>query len=242
MKYMGSKLKYAKEILPFILENRTPNQWYVEPFVGGGNVIDKVEGKRIGSDVNFYLIEVLKKLSEGTDWVVQDATEEIYKKIRDNKDEFPPWLVGYYGFALSYGGKWFGGWRRDCEGRRNYVMEAYRNAIQQSPKLNGVIFHNSTYLDLQIPNNSIIYCDPPYRGVTGYGGARCNFDHDEFFNWCIKMQNSGHSVYISEYDAPSANFKCVWEKSVCSSLTSNTSAKIGVEKLFKVTPFSKKGP
>lgn len=44
MKYMGSKNRYAKEILPLILKDRKENQWYVEPFVGGANVIDKVGG------------------------------------------------------------------------------------------------------------------------------------------------------------------------------------------------------
>lgn len=36
MKYVGSKNRHAKEILPIILKDRKPDQWYVEPFVGGG--------------------------------------------------------------------------------------------------------------------------------------------------------------------------------------------------------------
>ena len=36
MKYQGSKNKIAKHILPIILKNRTPDQYYVEPFMGGG--------------------------------------------------------------------------------------------------------------------------------------------------------------------------------------------------------------
>ena len=43
MKYMGSKRRIAKYILPIMLEHRAPNQWWVEPFVGGGNMIDKVD-------------------------------------------------------------------------------------------------------------------------------------------------------------------------------------------------------
>jgi len=35
MKYMGSKKRHAKELLPIILKDRQPGQWYVEPFVGG---------------------------------------------------------------------------------------------------------------------------------------------------------------------------------------------------------------
>ena len=52
MKYMGSKARIAKYILPIILKDRKPDQWYVEPFVGGCNTIDKVEGLRLGSDAN----------------------------------------------------------------------------------------------------------------------------------------------------------------------------------------------
>lgn len=59
MKYMGSKNKISKELLPLIIKNRIPNQWYVEPFVGGCNMIDKVDGNRIGNDSNIYLIEML---------------------------------------------------------------------------------------------------------------------------------------------------------------------------------------
>ena len=45
MKYMGSKNRIAKHILPIILKDRIENQYYVEPFVGGANMIDKVDGK-----------------------------------------------------------------------------------------------------------------------------------------------------------------------------------------------------
>ena len=48
MKYMGSKARIAKYILPIILKDRKPDQWYVEPFVGGGNMPDIVTGKQIG--------------------------------------------------------------------------------------------------------------------------------------------------------------------------------------------------
>ncbi len=65
MKYMGSKARIAKEILPIILKNRKPNQWYIEPFVGGANTIDKVEGNRLGSDINHYLIALYLELKKG---------------------------------------------------------------------------------------------------------------------------------------------------------------------------------
>jgi len=77
MKYMGSKARHAKHILPIILKDRKPDQWYVEPFVGGANVIDKVDGKRIGADINPYVIAMLDALSKG--WVPpQQISKEVY--------------------------------------------------------------------------------------------------------------------------------------------------------------------
>ena len=67
MKYMGSKNRIAKHILPIILKDRKENQYYVEPFVGGANMIDKVGGLRIGSDVNKYLIALWKGMQQNLD-------------------------------------------------------------------------------------------------------------------------------------------------------------------------------
>lgn len=59
---MGGKNRIVKELLPIILKDRQPNQWYLEPFVGGCNMIDKVEGNRIGNDANKYVIALFREL------------------------------------------------------------------------------------------------------------------------------------------------------------------------------------
>lgn len=46
MVYVGSKARYADEILEIVLKDRKPKQLYIEPFMGGGNVICKVTGPR----------------------------------------------------------------------------------------------------------------------------------------------------------------------------------------------------
>ena len=45
MKYMGSKAKVARYIVPIIQEQieRSGYETYLEPFCGGCNVIDKIE-------------------------------------------------------------------------------------------------------------------------------------------------------------------------------------------------------
>lgn len=227
MKYMGSKNRHAKELLPIILKNRKPNQWYVEPFVGGANMIDKVDGKRIGSDIHDYLIFMWQAVSKG--WMPPvNITEEMYNDIRLNKDRYPEELVGYVGFACSYSGKWFGGWCRDGEGKRDYTLEAFKNAQKQFPLLKNVLFFNKSYDEYDFKEPVILYCDKPYEGTTKY---RDDFDHSKFWQWCRDMFKKGHQVFISEYNAPD-DFKCVWSKEVNNSLTKNTGSKKGIEKLF----------
>ena len=64
MKYLGSKNRIAKNILPIMIKNRKDGQFWVEPFVGGANMIDKVSGNRIGSDSNEYVIALLIEMSK----------------------------------------------------------------------------------------------------------------------------------------------------------------------------------
>ena len=229
MKYMGSKNRIAKHILPIMLKYRTPEMTWVEPFVGGANMIDKVDGKRIGADINHYLIDALIAIR---DCVLdlpknnKEFTEDDYTQLRKS-DNYK--YKGYAGFAFSYGGKWLGGWCRDGLGNRDYVNESYKNALKQSPLLQGVRFVCESYSDLQMPDNSLIYCDPPYDNATKY---KDNFDHKTFWQWCREKASEGHTVFVSEYNAPE-DFECIWQKEIVSSLTKDTGSKRAVEKLFR---------
>lgn len=228
MKYMGSKNRIAKEILPIMLKDRKEGQWWVEPFVGGGNIIDKVSGNRIGSDINKYVIDALKSIRDHIGTLPKDNkqfTENDYNYLKydDTYEHY-----GYAGFAFSYSGKWMGGWCRDGAGKRDYVKEAYLNAVKQSPKLKDVGLVHCSYDELFIPKNSIIYCDPPYENTTKYKGT---FDHKKFWEWVREKHFEGHTIFVSEYNAPE-DFTCIWSKEIVSSLTKNTGSKKGVEKLF----------
>ena len=235
MKYMGSKARIAKHILPIILKDRQPDQWYIEPFCGGMNCIDKVDGNRIASDTNHFLVEMWRKLINGA-WVPPDyISRETHNKVKTNQDGHYPELVGWVGFCCSYCGVWFGGFSGKTKTKigttRNYQDEARRNVLKQVPKLQGVVLKCSTYSDLDIPDNSIIYCDPPYENVSGY---KDKFDHTMFWSWCREQATKGHAVFVSEYNAPD-DFVCVWQQEVKSSLSANGKAgasKNSVEKLF----------
>jgi len=235
MKYMGSKNRIAKYLLPIILKDRKAGQWYVEPFVGGANMIDKVDGNRIGADSNHYLIAFLKSLQNGFK-PPKNIDLQLYNHIRDNKDMYKDCVVGCVGFCFTYAAKWFGGFIGNsndvvCVGR-DRLRESYRSVEKARKQVVGINLVHSSYDDLEIPENSIIYCDPPYANTTKY---KDDFDHAKFWQWCRNMANAGHKVFVSEYNAPD-DFECLWQKEINSSLTKDTGSKKGIEKLFTYNP------
>ena len=231
MKYMGSKNRIAKHILPIMLKDRKEGQYWVEPFVGGANMIDKVTGNRIGADSNKYLVSLLNEMSK-TDFKSPDIDESLFLDIKENKSNFDDWIVGYAGFQLSFGAMWFSGYRKDRQGVRNYSNEAMRNVDKQSKKLKGILFKHSLYEDLRIPAESIIYCDPPYENTAKYKAVD-SFNHADFWQWCRDKAKEGHTVFVSEYNAPD-DFKCIWQQELNVSVAKNGKHKKAVEKLFTI--------
>lgn len=230
MKYLGSKRRIAKEILPIILAKRRPDQVYVETMVGGANTIDKVPqgAGRIASDIHLPLISLLKALQDG--WIPPEVvTEEDYKQAKLLEDSNP--LKGFIGFGCSFGSKWFGGMARGYTSAgiaRNYTKESKANLLTQAPSLKDIEFHSCSYKDLVLPKRSLIYCDPPYMGTTGY---KHFFEHKEFYQWCLDKHKEGHTLFISEYKMPEP-FVEVWSKPQITNLDNNRAAKQAVERLF----------
>lgn len=231
MKYMGSKSRIAKHILPIILKDRKEGQLYWEPFVGGANMIDKVDGNRLGSDVNSHLVMALNLIKDNPQSIPDVITELDYAEAQKNRCSG---LDGFIGFAMSFGGKYFGGYRRDvagtkgcAENMRTQTRRSKASAVKQSKLIQGVDFICQSYSAIKPKNPAVIYCDPPYADTTKY---KDDFDHGKFWQWCREMSQIGHQVFISEYNAPD-DFECVWQKEIQSGLNTNTTKK-GVEKLF----------
>lgn len=224
MQYLGSKNKISKYILPIILQDRRDGQKYVEPFVGGCNMIDKVEGARWGNDNNYYLISLWKSLQNG--YIPPDnITKEEYYEIKNNKNNFPPELVAFVGFLCSFGGKEWGGYAFNNKGD-NYALRGKRCLLKQVNNLKDVVFTNLNYKLMEI-ENSIIYCDPPYENTTKY---KTGFNSEEFWEWCRQIIKNNNKIYISEYNAP-ADFICMKEIIHKTILNKNSQDK-RIEKLF----------
>lgn len=240
MKYIGSKNRISKYLAPILQGyiNQNKIKTYYEPFVGGANMIDKINcSLRIGNDIHPQLISMFKELQNG--WQPPShISEEEYNKVRENKEMYPDYYVGFVGFNATFGSKYFGGYARSFKADgvtpRDESNEAYRNLMKQLPKIMDVRFLCSDYLDNEYCNlqNALIYCDPPYQNTTKYSSK--SFDYDAFWDWCKRMSKH-NKVFISEYIAPN-DFECVWSKEHLANFDCNRGddikKKIRIEKLF----------
>jgi DNA adenine methylase len=246
MKYMGSKSRIAKHITPFVFKHFEYGMTYVEPFVGGLNMMDKTPPTtttKIASDINPYLISMWNELQNGwmpPEFISRDEYNDVRTDYNTKGGKYPSHFIGYVGFSGSYGGRFFdGGYAgitktKSGKGKsRNYPFEAYNNITKQIPKLNNIDFTCGSYDDLDLKGlDCVIYCDPPYKGTKEYSNS--GFDSDKFWDWCNEQIKCGHQVFVSEYEAPS-DWVCVWEKTVSSSLRANgiiKGDKKSVERLF----------
>lgn len=205
MQYLGGKSRIASQIINYIEAERSESQVWVEPFMGSCSVLSQARGKRIGSDKHKELVSMFKALQNG--WIPPDSiTEEEYNKIKNNRSAFPDHLVAFAGFACSFGGMYFDAFARSQEGGGvNFADRGKRMLLKKINLMRDVNFYHCDYYELDVPDKSVIYCDPPYKNTVGYG---FEFNHDDFYQWCRDKVKEGHKVYISEYESP---FRKVWK-------------------------------
>ena len=253
MQYQGGKSRIAKPISEVIINevsrwkvkdsksisncNRKmggSNQTFVSLFCGSCAVEAKLASlfdTVICNDNHYYLIELYKALQNGYS-PPRFITEEEYQKVRQNIKEYSPEYVGFVGFGSSFGGKWFGGYGKSKKpnGEIRWHSDESKRALERDMKyLQSVKFTCLDYRDVDIPNGSIVYADPPYANTTTYQGQK--FDSEAF--WEYMRQISKHNqVFISEQTAPD-DFKCIWEKPFTRTLDRNKDNQFKVvEKLF----------
>lgn len=198
-------------------------------------MIDKIRCEnRIGNDIHKELIAMWNELQNG--WIPPShITEEEYITVRDNKEKYPDYYVGFVGYHASFGSKYFSGYARsfkvDGITPRDQSNEAYRNTMKQVADIKDVFFTQGDYKEHKI-KNAVIYCDPPYMGTTKYSTG--SFNYEEFWDWCRKMSKENW-LFVSEYNAPD-DFECIWSKEHLANFDCNRgndiSKKVRVEKLF----------
>lgn len=226
MRYVGSKRKLGKYILPFIYEalKHNPQGAYIEPFAGGCNMISQVQHHtRIGYDANAHLIALLRQAQQNPDEIKNAIcpSKEAFDYIRDNKEQFVEWYVGAAGFFPTYANKWMQSYNE--HNNSGTFASSARTILKQD--FSGIHLFSGDYKSIPVGRNNVIYCDPPYKHYDFY---RMPFNHDEFCNW-VRTASKHNIVFVSEYEMPD-DFECVMKVTITPGI--NRAARRRQEKLF----------
>ena len=96
-------------------------------------------------------------------------------------------------------------------------------SLERLERLQSLEYTNKSYNEVEIKENSLIYCDIPYKLTASYVVG--SFNHEEFYEWAKRQSEL---VMISEYSMPKG-FTCVAQIQKRNTLSTNQKA---VEKLF----------
>ena len=110
---------------------------------------------------------------------------------------------------------------------RNEQLERLQIAenIQRLQSLQSLQSYGTSFENVSIPPNSLIYCDIPYADTNC--GKYDGFKHDLFYEWALQQDN----IFISEYGMPSNFIEIAnTEKVILSSADGNSQK--AVERLY----------
>ena len=241
MVYMGSKAKYAGHIVPILQKAIDDNNvgMYIECFVGGANIIDKIQCEnRIGYDRSDTLIALLRQAATDWDAVLKDGSRELWDKgkgyVKDGvmPEDMSLAEIGAMEFFASFSNGGFPRGYAKNTTERNYFNEAYRNMEKQSFALKDIKFGCQNYWELDKGiKDAVIYLDPPYQGTKIYGYANQErMDYDHYWNW-VREISKDNWVFCSEQQAPE-DFEIIWEQDV-KRTTNKTNDFQAVERLYR---------
>ena len=219
MVYMGSKNKLSKYLKPLIEGFLKQGMLYIEPFVGGANMIDKIDWTgKYGYDLNKPIIALLRygayhaKLCNISNREFKLPPEDIdideFKRLRElYKKGIASPKIGFAGL-MSQLGKFYSSYQKDKEKRdqlRRNIEKQFSN-----PLFFNTTFEYKNYKELN-PKNSVIYCDPPYPNTTQYN-IKEKFDYDHFLKKCEEWYKDGNIVLLSGNFIPNNSWRVLFEK------------------------------
>ena len=217
IRYSGSKIKYISQLNRLI--NHSDKKIYVEPFLGSGALflnLSKKFDKFIINDIDRNIIRIFMTMKE----IEFEDFHELYLLVLKNFGQIDE-KDGYYLFRKWFNETQ---WKKDSveEGVYlimlansciNSMMRFGENVFNQGcgkrdfTKLHDKIAHenirerlskteilNENFFDIKIPNDSLIFADPPYfhRPSHSYIG----FNNGDFNNFMTYIKTSkNHVVY-----------------------------------------------
>ena len=107
-------------------------------------------------------------------------------------------------------------------------------SLQSLERLERLQITSLSYDEIDIPDDAVVYCDPPYHACnnTLYEGTAKAFDHCAFYDWCVRVSKT-NPIFISEYSIEDDRFEIVAEKQKITSMSQVKSFNI-TERLYTV--------
>lgn len=133
----------------------------------------------------------------------------------------------------------FNKWPEECadiKARRLFIQRRVRELnpnkrageLQQLERLERLHLYSGDYREVPITENSVVYCDIPYKGTGEYDKNK-HFNHDEFFDWAA---NCKHPVFISEYNIDDDRFTLLKEVETRSTLSATNNGCKKIERVY----------
>ena len=107
-------------------------------------------------------------------------------------------------------------------------------SLESLERLQSLRVTSLSYDEIDIPDDAVVYCDPPYHASnnTLYEGTAKAFDHCAFYDWCVRVSKT-NPIFISEYSIEDDRFEIVAEKQKITSLAPVKSFNV-IERLYTV--------
>lgn len=245
MNYMGSKRKYAGEIVPIInkyIKDNGITQFY-DIMCGGANLVDKIVcNETYGNDLSPTLIALHIQAQEDFSKIPKQGSREYwdkgyseYKKFLQGQTDIdmPLYEIGAIEWYSSFARGGFPRGYAKPTTTRDYFKEGRKAHYEQSlkEKYKKIKFSCEDYRNLEIPAGALIYVDPPYKGTKPYGISP-KFNHEELFNW-IREKSKTSPIFLSEQKAPD-DFEIVWSKDGVIRTAALHNDYVACEKLFLI--------
>lgn len=233
MKYMGSKRKYWKDIVPIIQRyiNEHNIEVFIDAFVGAANLSEHIIAPiKIGNDLSFSLIGLHKQAQTDFSKIPTEGSREMWDRCYSEwkrinalpqeerkESEIPFYEIGAIEWYGSFSGRGFpGGYAKPSETRNPYVSS--RNTHEKEAKTSlyqDIIFTCGDYRTIlerfkELSDKKILfYFDSPYKGTKAYGISP-HFNFEEYYDYLRKISQT-YPCFISEQEMPE-DFPIVWEK------------------------------
>lgn len=111
-------------------------------------------------------------------------------------------------------------------------LESMERLLQITNKVgntSSLTWSTEDYQDVEIEDNSVIYCDVPYENTNKYVGEGEIFDYERFYDWCLKQTQP---LFISSYEMPKSDFKVVAEFSRRDTMSASSNSNNVTERIF----------